>query len=392
MRIFGYFILMLLFFWEISFGFVPESYQITEVKHYVTSENIQILLETTGKIDYQSFFLHHPERLVLDLKNTNVGFPFQDLTINEGGVNKIRFGNYDKDIFRVVFDLIYPVESKIFWVENESEKKYQLVIEFSSKNLKNEENRELVAAPTELRPKRVVVIDPGHGGEDPGAIGPGGTQEKDITLDFARVLKRVFDENGNYKTLLTRNSDYFLPLKERIKIAEIHQADLFISIHADSNHNRYTRGASVYCLSLQGASDEATRCLAEKENAADLIAGIPLSENNDLNLTLLDLALTENINQSLRYGTLALREIGKVQLLKFEKPKQAGFRVLKTAEVPSILIELGFISNPQEELRLKQKEFQLPVAQAIVSASTQFFAFPREETLLPQSVKATEKQ
>ncbi|MCX8012176.1 MAG: N-acetylmuramoyl-L-alanine amidase, partial [Desulfobacterota bacterium] len=333
---------------------------------------------------YQSFFLNDPQRFVLDLKNTTDSFPFQDIVVNEGVVSKIRFGKFDKNTFRIVFDLVQPIEAKIFWAESGSDKKYQLVIELSRKNFTNEPNKNSVSSSPELSPKKVVVIDPGHGGEDPGAIGLGGSLEKHLTLEFARTLKKVFDESGNYETFLTRNGDYFLPLKERIKLAEIKHADLFISIHADSNHNRYTQGASVYCLSLRGATDEAARCLAEKENEADLIAGIPLTENDNLNLTLLDLALTQNINLSLRYGALVIREIAKVHGVKFEQPKQAGFRVLKTAEVPSILVELGFISNPQEELILKQKDFQARVAQAILSASEQFRAFLSREQPLYQ--------
>ncbi|HPD61025.1 MAG TPA: N-acetylmuramoyl-L-alanine amidase, partial [Thermodesulfobacteriota bacterium] len=191
-------------------------------------------------------------------------------------------------------------------------------------------------------------------------------------LEFARTLKKMFDEKTGYQALLTRNGDYFLPLKERTKIAEDNHADLFISIHADSNHIKQNQGASVYCLSLKGASDEATRCLAEKENSSDLITGIPFSENDDLNLTLLDLALTNTINSSLRYGALILREIQKVHSVKFENPKQAAFRVLKTAEMPSVLIELGFISHPVEEKVLKQTEFQNRVGQAILAATEQF--------------------
>ncbi len=185
----------------------------------------------------------------------------------------------------------------------------------------------------------------------------------------------MFEEKEGYQAFLTRNADYFLPLRERIKIAEEYGADLFISIHADSNRVKKMRGTSVYCLSLKGASDEAARCLADKENASDLIGGIPFTENDDLNFTLLDLALTNTINSSLRFGALVLREVKKVYPIKFEKPKQAGFKVLKAPEIPSILIELGFLSNPNEERILKQKKFQEKVARAIFSASDQFFDY-----------------
>ena len=185
-------------------------------------------------------------------------------------------------------------------------------------------------------------------------------------------IAKIFDEKEGYQAFLTREGDYFIPLRDRIKIAGDYGADLFISVHVDSNHNRKLRGASVYCLSLKGASDEAARCLAKKENASDLIGGISFTQNDDLNFTLLDLALTNTINSSLRLGSLILREIKSVHPIKFDKPKQAGFRVLKTTEIPSVLVELGFVSNPDEERLLKQKKFQVNVSQAIVTASDQF--------------------
>ena len=209
-------------------------------------------------------------------------------------------------------------------------------------------------------------------------------------LAFARVLKKKFDEKQGYQTFLTRDGDYFLPLNERRKIAEGYQADLFISIHADSNPRRRTHGSSVYCLSLEGASDEATRCLAEKENAADSIAGVPFSENDDLNLMLLDLALTNNINSSLRYGALVLKEINKIHPVKFDKPKQAAFRVLKTAEMPAILFEIDFISNPIEEKKLKQKDFQTKMASAVLSASEQFLQIMAKKEIVPEPGGARE--
>jgi N-acetylmuramoyl-L-alanine amidase len=273
---------------------------------------------------------------------------------------------------RVVFDVVQPVEPNIVFIDTNGAKTQRLAIDLFRPDLKNGVEKNRAATISEAKNKKVIVIDPGHGGEDPGAIGTRKTKEKDIVLNFARALKKMFDEKTGYQAVLTRSGDYFLPLKERTKIAEDYHADLFISIHADSNHLKQTQGASVYCLSLKGASDEATRCLAEKENSSDLIVGVPYSENDDLNLTLLDLALTNNINSSLRYGGLVLREIGKVHSVKFEQPKQAAFRVLKTAEMPSVLIEIGFISNPDEEKTLKQTEFQNEAGQAIVAATDQF--------------------
>ena len=371
-RIFIYSVLILLFFGGAFNGLGQENYHITGVQYWSAPDHTRILLDITGKISYKSFSLNNPDRFVIDFDNTIVSFPTEAITINDGIVHQIRFGNFGKNILRVAFDVVRPVEPKIFFIENNIGRNERLAIDLFRPDLKNGLGKNRAATVSAAKNKKVIVIDPGHGGEDPGAIGPGKTKEKDIVLNFARTLKKLFDEKTGYHAVLTRNGDYFLTLKERIKIAEGYHADLFISIHADSSPQKQTQGASVYCLSLKGASDEATRCLAEKENASDLIAGVPFSRNEDLNLTLLDLALTDTINSSLRYGALLLREIGEVHSVKFEQPKQAGFRVLKTAEMPSVLIELGFISNPVEEKTLKQIDFQNRVGQAIVAATEQF--------------------
>ena len=384
-RIFTYSFLILLFFGGTFCGLGQENYHITGIQYWSAPDHTRILLDVSGKVSYKPFSLDNPNRFVVDFDDTTLSFPNQNITIKDGIVNQIRFANFEKNISRVVFDVVQPVEPNIFFIENSPEKTQRLAIDLFRPDLKNGADKNRAAMISEAKNKKLIVIDPGHGGEDPGAIGPRKTREKDIVLNFARTLKKMFDEKPGYQTLLTRNGDYFLPLKERTKIAEDYHTDLFISIHADSNHTKQTQGASVYCLSLKGASDEATRCLAEKENSSDLIVGIPFSENNDLNLTLLDLALTNNINSSLRYGSLLLSEIEKVHSVKFEKPKQAAFRVLKTAEMPSVLIEIGFISNPIEEKALKQTDFQNQVGQAIFAATDQFINLMAQKDMSPQN-------
>ena len=384
-RIFTYSILIFLFFTEIFVCSGHENYQITGVQYWSAPDHTRILLDVSGKVPYKTFSLDNPKRFVVDFNDTTLSFPSRDITINDGIVNQIRFGNFEKNILRVVFDIVQDVEPNIFFIENFSGKTQRLSINLFRPDLKNRVEKNQEAMLSKAKNKKVIVIDPGHGGEDPGAIGPRKTKEKDVVLQFARTLKKMFDEKTGYQALLTRNGDYFLPLKERTKIAEECHADLFISIHADSNQVKQIQGASVYCLSLEGASDEATRCLAEKENSSDLIAGVPYSANDDLNLTLLDLALTNTINSSLRYGSLILREIDKVHSVKFEKPKQAAFLVLKTAEMPSVLIELGFISNPVEERILKQPEFHNRVGQAILAATDQFINLMAQKDTSPQN-------
>ena len=384
-RIFTYSILILLFFGSTFCGLGQENYHITGIQYWSAPDHTRILLDLSGKVSYKPFSLDNPNRFVVDFDDTTLSFPNQNITIKDGIVNQIRFANFKKNILRAVFDVVQPVEPNIFFIENSPQKTQRLAIDLFRPDLKNGIEKNRAAMLSEAKNKKLIVIDPGHGGEDPGAIGPRKTKEKDIVLNFARTLKKMFDKKEGYRAVLTRNGDYFLPLKERTKIAEDYHAELFISIHADSNHKKQTQGASVYCLSLKGASDETTRCLAEKENSSDLIVGIPFSENDDLNLTLLDLALTNNINSSLRYGSLLLREIQKIHSVKFEKPKQAAFRVLKTAEMPSVLIEIGFISNPIEEKALKQTDFQNQVGQAIFAATDQFINLMAQKDMSPQN-------
>jgi N-acetylmuramoyl-L-alanine amidase len=220
---------------------------------------------------------------------------------------------------------------------------------------------------------RVVVIDAGHGGEDPGAVGCRGTYEKHVVLEMAKALQDRLNQSGVVRAFLTRTGDYFLGLRQRVEMAKEYGADLFMSIHADSSPNRSTRGASAYCLSLTGATDEAARILAEKENSSDLIGGVRLSGDHDLNTILVDMVQTQTINESMRLGGLVLSSLQPVQEIKFQRPRQAGFRVLKAPDVPSVLVEVGFLSNPEEEARLKDPSFQARMAQSLADAVYRFF-------------------
>ena len=219
---------------------------------------------------------------------------------------------------------------------------------------------------------KVIVIDPGHGGEDPGAIGATGLKEKDVVLAISQKLQRELESTGKFRAVLTRKGDYFIPLRERVRIAHECGADLFISIHADSSPRKETRGASVYCLSLSGATDEAARILAEKENASDLIGGVRLTDDHDVNTILVDLLQTQTINDSLRLGSVLLDSLGRVHQVKFSNPKQAGFRVLKAPDIPSVLVEVGFLSNPQEESLLSNRSFQASLVKALTCGVANF--------------------
>ncbi len=371
-RVIAYCTLIFLLFILSTGGSTYGATVITGVRYWSAPDHTRLVFDISGQGSYKYFSLDNPHRFVVDFRNAVPSFKPEAIAINDAVVKQVRFGQFNSDIFRVVCDLVQPVEVKLFAPEEFEGKPDRIVLDLLRPELReqSEQNRQKIAE--ELKHKRIIVIDPGHGGEDPGAIGRGKVYEKNIVLEFARTLKDLFNERKDCEAFLTRYGDYFLSLRERTQIAEDYGADLFISIHTDSNRDQRLQGSSVYCLSLQGASDEATRCLAEQENAADLIGGIPFFQNDDLNFMLLDLALTNTINSSLRFGSMVLREIEKVHTVKFDKPKQAGFVILKTPEIPSALIELGFLSNANEEKTLKQEKFRLSMGRAIITASDEF--------------------
>jgi N-acetylmuramoyl-L-alanine amidase len=220
-----------------------------------------------------------------------------------------------------------------------------------------------------------IVLDPGHGGEDPGAVGRGGSFEKNVTLSIARRLKEKIDAQPNMRSLLTRDGDFFIPLQSRVSKARRVQADLFVSVHADAFIKPTARGSSVFVLSETGASSSAARWLANKENAADLIGGVNFGvKDPHLARTLLDLSQTATINDSLKLGRAVLGELGGINALHKPHVEQAGFAVLKAPDVPSILVETAFISNPEEEKRLNDEDYQDKMAEAILRGIKGYFA------------------
>lgn len=221
----------------------------------------------------------------------------------------------------------------------------------------------------------IVALDPGHGGEDPGAVGPGGTREKDVVLQIAHRLRDRINAQPNMRAYLTRDADFFVPLHVRVQKARRVQADLFISIHADAFFTARPQGASVFALSEKGASSSAARWIADKENSADLVGGINVkAKDAQVQKALLDMSTTAQINDSLKLGSAMLGEIGNVGKLHKPKVEQAGFAVLKAPDIPSVLVETAFISNPDEEARLRSDDYQIQLADALMRGITRYFA------------------
>ena len=232
-------------------------------------------------------------------------------------------------------------------------------------------------AATEGKTDRLVIValDPGHGGEDPGAIGPGGTREKDVVLQIAQRLRDRINQQLNMRAYLTRDSDFFVPLHIRVQKARKVQADLFISIHADAFFTDRPQGASVFALSEKGASSSAARWMADKENSADLVGGLNVkAKDEQVQKALLDMSTTAQINDSLKLGSAMLGEIGSVGKLHKPRVEQAGFAVLKAPDIPSVLVETAFISNPDEEAKLRSEDYQVQLADALMRGIRRYFA------------------
>jgi len=221
----------------------------------------------------------------------------------------------------------------------------------------------------------VVALDPGHGGEDPGAVGPSGLREKDVVLAVALQLREKLNAQPGMRVMMTRDADFFVPLQDRVRKARRVQADLFVSIHADAFITPQARGASVFALSQGGASSSAARWMADRENAADLVGGINIKNRHaDVMRTLLDMSTTAQIKDSLKLGSEVLGQIGKVGRLHKPHVEQAGFAVLKAPDIPSILVETAFISNPEEEARLRDPGYQARLVDALARGIARYFA------------------
>jgi N-acetylmuramoyl-L-alanine amidase len=294
-------------------------------------------------------------------------------------VKAVRMARRPSGQLRVVLDLTRPIRAKSFLATPNDHYGYRLVVDLGGPAAAVAATV-AAAAPIKAEHARpeardlIIAIDAGHGGEDPGAIGMHGTREKDVTLAIARALERSVDAEPGMRAVLTRNGDYFVPLRDRMRRARAQQADLFVSIHADSIRDRAVDGSSVYILSQRGASNEAARWLAERENAADLIGGVSLEDKGDLLASvLLDLSQTASLSASETAAEHVLHQLNLVGEVRKPLVQQAGFMVLKSPDIPSMLIETAYISNPAEEQRLRGVAHQAKLAAAIHQGLREYF-------------------
>lgn len=404
---------------------------IVAVRTWPADEYTRVTLEMDSELKAEHFTLENPHRLVVDIQGLSLNTAINDLVSkvkpNDPYIESVRVGQNRPDVVRLVLDLKQAIAPQVFTLKPIGEYKYRLVLDLYPKiaqdplmavlNMDTPEHPDPLAEvlenlamnspapvpsmPGQTLPKSpprsparppapppvasapeprgsgrpiLIALDPGHGGEDPGAIGRNGTREKDIVLSIGRRLKKLIDSQPNMRAYLTRDNDYFVPLHVRVQKARRVKADLFVSIHADAWIKPSARGSSVYVLSQNGASSAAARWLANKENEADLIGGLNLgSHNRQVAQVLLDMSTAAQINDSVKVGSKVLQEIGKINRLHKRHVERAGFAVLKAPDIPSILVETAFISNPEEERLLRSPMHQDKIATAMLSAISDYF-------------------
>jgi N-acetylmuramoyl-L-alanine amidase len=383
---------------------------LTASRVWPAAEYTRVTFESATGIQHKLFALENPHRLVLDMENVEITAALTSLAERIGDkdpyVKSVRVARFKPGTIRLVFDLKASVKPQVFTLAPIGDYGHRLVLDlyplvppdpllaFLDRYMKDgaadsERTGPLAdsavpTAPTQAAQRKgrlesirliTIAVDAGHGGEDPGARGRSGTQEKDVTLAIARKLKERIDREPNMRAVLIRDGDYYIPLHVRVQKARRVNADLFVSIHADAFVKPHARGSSVFALSERGATSVAARWLAKRENEADLIGGVNLDVKDPyLKQTLLDLSQTASINDSLKLGKAVLSELGEINALHKGAVEQAGFAVLKAPDIPSILVETAFITNPEEEGKLRSDTYQHKMAEALVQGMKRYFS------------------
>ncbi len=342
------------------------------VRLWAAPDHTRVVFDTSGPLEHQLFSLSNPERLVIDVPSAQVAASLK--TNKTGGLVKaIRTANNTPDNLRIVLDLKQAVKPRSFILKPNDRYGHRLVIDLYEQDSATPVKKVVASKPTAVR-DLVIAIDAGHGGDDPGAIGRRKTREKDVVLAIARRLADLVRQEPGMRPVLIREGDYYIGLRQRIDKARKHNADLFISIHADGFKNGRASGSSVYVLSRRGASSEMARVLAAKENAADLAGGVSLDDKDELlREVLLDLSQTATLEASHEMAGNMLGELKRIGKTHKKSVQRAGFLVLKSPDIPSILVETAFITNPDEERRLRESGHQQKLARAMLSGIKDYF-------------------
>ena len=359
--------------------------EVLDVRLWRAPDHTRVVFDLSEPVSHSLLELDNPRRLVVDMPDVRLLEALTDLPLENTPIDRVRSGVREGDDLRIVFDLAAQIRPKSFPLAPNERTGHRLVLDLFDVGSDGEDSQD-VKSVEQLSDRRdiVVAIDAGHGGEDPGALGPKKLQEKKVVLAIARKLQAKLRDTPGLKPVMIPDGDYYVSLRGRRDLARKHQADLFVSIHADAFRMASANGASVYALSTKGASSTAAQYLADRENAADLVGGVRLSDKDDvLAGVLADLSMTATLDTSLSLGARVLGEIDDIAKLHKRKVEQAGFAVLKSPDIPSILVETGFISNPGEADRLNTSAYQDKMARAIHDGIVVWFkSHPPAGTLL----------
>lgn len=349
------------------------------VRMWRSPDSTRLVFDLDAPVTHKIFKLDNPQRLVIDIERGKFAASLSQLDFAETPVQKLRHGAKQGGALRIVLDLKKDVNPRSFALKQIADKPNRLVVDLYDEKKQTVKTVESIANTSSSSSRRdiVIAIDAGHGGEDPGAVGPGRLYEKHVVLKVAKNLANVINATPGYKAILVREGDYFLPLNRRPEAARKVHADLFVSVHADGFDDPNARGASVYTLSNRGASSKMASILASHENQSDLIGGVDRisldDKDSQLRQILVDLSMTSSMNTSRDVGYRVLKELGGVTRLHSSRVEQAGFAVLKSADVPSILVETGFITNPKEAKDLNTLRHRTKLAKAVFKGIDSYF-------------------
>ncbi|MEQ8515790.1 MAG: N-acetylmuramoyl-L-alanine amidase [Chromatocurvus sp.] len=358
---------------------------VQDVRLWRAPDHTRIVLDMSAPAEHRVLVLQNPDRIVLDVSNAVLRAAIADLSLDDTPIARIRSGVREGNDLRVVFDMRASVTPRSFAIEANAQAGDRLVLDLLDETPRQREDPPASRSVSDDDRRDIIVaIDAGHGGEDPGALGPGRLREKDVVLAIAKELEALFERDRGFSPTLIRSGDYYVSLKGRRDLARKRQADLFVSIHADAFNRKQANGASVYALSTRGATSTTASYLAQRENATDLVGGVRLGDKDEMLAGVLaDLSMTSTLDASLNMGGSVLGEMGSVARLHKRQVEQAAFVVLKSPDIPSILVETGFISNPGEARKLADPAYRRRMAQAIHRGIRSWFlSHPPPGTLL----------
>ena len=375
-----------LFVFSQLIGFCLQAADIKAMRSWHSPEGSRLVFDVDKPVVYKVFTLTNPARVVVDIKNSRFLATPPATKSHFSVIRYIRTGQYDKSTYRVVIEISESVKANAFQLAPNSQYGQRLVVDLNRLKPKTDpqiaatkkQQEELPASPKKVtakpgKQKLIIAIDAGHGGEDPGAVGKYGTHEKDVVLAIAKKIAQRINKHPRMQAVMIRKGDYYVGLGKRTRLARDYGADLFVSIHADAVKRRSVKGSSVYALSDKRATSEIAKWLAAKENASDLAGGVKIADkDDDVASVIMDLMMDNTKHESILFAKDVLHEMKQVGPVLHNKIERASFAVLKSPDIPSVLVETAFISNPEEEKKLKNKKFQNRIADAIYNGINRY--------------------